>query len=283
MVPFHLAAAAAIREGSLVARVLVSLAATSVCGYGFLRIVLPLFPAQCASLGLIIWAVALLGSLYAAVALRGETDARRLEGGATALCVCVGLTGSLSLTAAGFLGSLLLCVSWPLSLTLWSIVSGNGERNTLRSLTTAHPNGERNEFRSTFPVPRLIAVLSLIGVPGLAAFPGLLLILRGVFQAEQALPGVSFLPLTVLWGALLIAAWAFVRHATSHADGVEAQRDSPNDSRPLASGRRPGRVGAILLLVGLIVWLGLAPGVVVQRAEPTFATAARAAGLRGPL
>jgi formate hydrogenlyase subunit 3/multisubunit Na+/H+ antiporter MnhD subunit len=126
-------------------------------------------------------------------------------------------------------------------------------------------------------------VLSLIGVPGLAAFPGLLLILRGVFQAEQALPGVSFLPLTVLWGALLIAAWAFVRHATSHADGVEAQRDSPNDSRPLASGRRPGRVGAILLLVGLIVWLGLAPGVVVQRAEPTFATAARAAGLRGPL
>ncbi len=283
MVPFHIAAAAAIHEGSLIARVLLSLAATSVCGHGFLRIVLPLFPAQCASLGLILWAVALLGSLYVALVLRGETSAPRLAGGATALCVCIGLAGSLSLTAAGFLGSLLLCVSWPLSLTLWSIASDNVERYSFRSRTAADQPGERNEFRSTLRVPRLIALLSLIGVPGLAAFPGLLLILRGVFQAEQALPGVSFLPLTVLWGTVLITAWAFVRHATSHAEAPETPTVCPDDRRALASHRRPGRVAVIVLLVGLIVWLGLAPGVVVQRAEPTFATAARAAGLRGPL
>jgi NADH-quinone oxidoreductase subunit M len=238
--PLHAAAAAAITRASPAGQVLIGAIALKLGGYGFVRLVLPLFPDLCASLGGILFLVALWGGIVIALWLYAEEDAARLAAGSAILAGCLCLTGLLTITASGLRGGLLLLMGSTPSLALYSLVLGIARRGGSRAGVPAS-SGLRAAW--TF------AVLGLAGIPGLAMFPGLLLIVIGIVESSRVFPGGWLIVLLTVWLALALAAAGLLRRSVL-PDGEAGSRSGRCSARDLA-GLAP--------LILVILWLGLAP------------------------
>lgn len=220
--------------------------------YGLLRFGFGLFPAAARELAPWLALLALIGVIYAGWIAFAQRDAVLLLAySSMAHLGFIGL-GLVSGTVEGVQGAVLQMVNHGLSAgVLFLVVAFVAGR-----LGTTAIDGWRG-LAARMPLLTgltLVGALSYLGLPGLNGFVGEVLILLGVIQrfplfAALATLGIVLAAIYVLW--LIRQAW-----------------HGPAAGLPPLPDLRPHEAVALVPLVVLIVWIGLAPRAFLDRSEP---------------
>jgi NADH-quinone oxidoreductase subunit M len=261
LAPFHSWLAATNDEAPRSVRLLLTAVASIVGCYGFLRLVIPLFPEISIRAAELIGGLALLSTLFAALLMPAQSDWKRLAACWTTATMGLCLAGVFSLTAVGVTGGLLQLVNHGLSMGLLLLLIGALER---RYHSTAIDEFGGLAGRSPLLAGLFVfAVASLIGVPGLNVFAGQLLLLLGLFGTAPMLAVAGML-------ALLLGTWAFVGSTAKMVFG-KRRLPRPDASQPPCSADLDSReLAGLLPLVLVIAWIGLAPQFFIDRIEPSL-------------
>jgi NADH-quinone oxidoreductase subunit M len=186
--PFHGWMPDAYRTMPLPALAFFSGVVSKVAAYGFLRLVLPLFPAATHDFQTVILIFALVSILYGSVLAFTETQARLILGYSSVAQLGFITLGIFALDGAaqGAQGALLQAVNHGLVVApLFFVVALLSER--------AGGSGDIRDYGGmAFRAPVLaalflVATLATLAMPGSANFAGEFLILLGVFQSKLAL------------------------------------------------------------------------------------------------
>jgi NADH-quinone oxidoreductase subunit M len=222
--------------------------------YGFLRVVLPLFPNATVEFQEVVLAIALASILYGSVMAFTQTNVRLVAGYSSIAQLGFITAGIFALRADGADGAVLQMVNHGLVVApLFIIVALLAERSGTEDLR------EMGGMATRAPVLAalfLIVTLATLAMPGSANFVGEFYILNGLFQAKIAFA------LVAIAGVALSAYYALRLY----------QRTMHN--------RRPGRIersreiglrdGLVLVpLVACIVALALYPQLVLKRTNPS--------------
>jgi NADH-quinone oxidoreductase subunit M len=224
---------------------------SKVGAYGFLRVVLPIYPDATVDFQEVILVIAVASILYGSVMAFTQTSARLIAGYSSVAQLGFITLGIFSLRPDGADGAVLQMVNHglvvaPLLLILAVLVerSGTDDITKLGGVATRAP---------VLAAMFLIVTMALLAIPGSSNFVGEFYILNGAFQAKVAFAIVASL-------GVAIAAYYALRlyQRTMHnrlPSGVESREISLRD-------------GAILVpLVACIVALALYPQLVLHRAE----------------
>ncbi len=192
--PFHGWMPDAYRTMPLPALAFFSGVVSKVAAYGFLRLVLPLFPAATESFHEILLILAVVSILYGSVQAFTQTNARLILGYSSVAQLGFITLGIFALDAAGqgAQGALLQAVNHGLVVApLFFVIALLAER--------AEGSEDIRDyggiaFRAPFlAVLFLVAALATLAMPGSANFAGEFLILLGVFNSVQAIAIVASL------------------------------------------------------------------------------------------
>ncbi len=235
---------------------------SKVGAYGFLRIVLPLFPQAAAHFQLLMLLIGLMSILYGSAVAFTQTDARLIAGYSSVAQLGFITIGIFSLNPQGAQGALLQMVNHGLVVApLLFIVA-----------LLAHRAGGSEDIREmggiAFRAPVLasiflIVALATLAIPGSSNFAGEFLILLGVFKAKLAIAIIAFSGVVM---ASVYALRLFIR-AMHNRVGAAVE------SRELTL-----RDGAVLVpLVAVILFLALDPQIALHRSEGSVDSAVTAA------
>jgi NADH-quinone oxidoreductase subunit M len=220
--------------------------------YGLLRFAVPLFPE--ASVRFAPWGLALgvVGILWGAWLALGQRDLKRLVAYTSVSHMGFVLLGVYALDGVAWRGVLLQLIAHGLSTGGLFVVAGLVQARTgTRQLA---------DLGGLWPaLPRLgglsmVLVMASLGLPGLANFVAEFLVLLGTFRV-QPLPAI--LAALGLVAATVYALWLMQR--TFHGEPRDGQRLFDLDARETAT-----LAGCVVVLV----WLGLAPGPLLDLAGP---------------
>lgn len=226
--------------------------------YGFLRFCLPLFPDATRYFAPIIMVLAVIGIIYGALLALDQRDGKRLVACSSIAHLGFIILGIFSLTRQGVQGATLQAVNHGITIAaLFAIIAVIG----LRWGTT---DVERLGGIAT-PAPIIAAVflvitLSALGLPGLNGFAGEFLILLGTFRANAADAVVGTI------GVVLAAAYMLrLFQGITHGPETDATRAGPAASPAGTvagwwSEMTVAQYAAVLPLLALMVWIGVAPG-----------------------
>ena len=239
------------RVAPLPALALFSGVLSKVGAYGFLRVVVPIFPAASSHFQELVMVIAVASILYGSVMAFTQTSARLILGYSSMAQLGFITLGIFSLRADGADGAVLNMVNHgivvaPLMLIAVLLVERTGTDDIRRmgGLATRAP-----VLAALF----LIATLALLAMPGSANFIGEFYILNGVFQEKIAYAFVAAI------GIALSAYYALrlYQHAMHNRkpDGLESREVGPLRGTVLA--------GLIACIVGLALW----PGLILHRAD----------------
>jgi NADH-quinone oxidoreductase subunit M len=242
---------------------------SKVGAYGFLAIVLPLYPQASVHFQTLMLLLALASILYGSAVAFTQTDARLIAGFSSVAQLGFITLGIFSLHAQGAQGALLGMLNHGLVVApLFFIIS-----------LLARRAGGSEDIRKmggiAFRAPLLaslflIVALATLAMPGSANFAGEFLILLGVFEAKLTIAIIAFAGVVM---ASVYALRLFIR--TMH------NRVAPDvDSRELTLADR----AVLAPLVAAIVALAFYPQVALQRSEGSVQTslASARAALREP-
>ncbi|HVS28878.1 MAG TPA: NADH-quinone oxidoreductase subunit M, partial [Solirubrobacteraceae bacterium] len=238
---------------------------SKVAAYGFLRVVLPLFPGASAHFQTLLLLIALASILYGSAMAFTQTNLRLIVGFSSIAQLGFITLGIFSLRPEGAQGAILQMVNHglvtaPLFFIIAVLAARAGGSEDLRDMGGAALRAP--VLAGLF----LIVALATLAMPGSSNFVGEFLILLGVFQSKLVIAAVAFT------GVALAAVYmlrAFIRTVHNRV-GERVQ------SREL--GLADGLVIAPLVLA--ILALGLYPQVALKRSESTVVgsiAAARAA------
>jgi NADH-quinone oxidoreductase subunit M len=241
----------AYRVAPLPALALFSGVLSKVGAYGFLRIVLPIFPAATTHFQEIILVIAVASILYGSVMAFTQTSARLILGYSSVAQLGFITLGIFSLRLDGADGAVLNMVNHgivvaPLMLIAVILVerAGTDDIRRMGGLATRAP-----VLAALF----LIATMALLAMPGSANFVGEFYILNGVFQEKIVYAFVAAI------GIALAAYYALrLYQAAMHnrkPDGIE--------SREIGLIRGTVLTGLVACIVGLALW----PGLILHRAD----------------
>jgi len=296
VIPFHTWMPEANVEAPAAVSLLMTGVVLKVGGYGFVRMVLPLFPEMLAGSAGFLLAVAIGGVVFAGLLTLGQDDVKKVVTYAGLVQAGLCAAAILTLNTAGATGGLLQFVSHGLAAGALLFLVGILDRNYRTSDIEAFGGLLRKYPRLAFCLA--FAALSLVGMPGLAGFPGEWLSLVGLFQRSAG--GV----LGALFGSLLVA-WAFVwllqrmllgrlreplsetllpneggngPSAIANAESAQRAGVEPPSAPSIAAGRPAGLprdlLGRELLamapLGAMILCIGLCPQFFVARMEPAM-------------
>jgi len=234
---------------------------SKVGAYGFLAIVLPLFPQGAAHFQTLMLILALASILYGSAVAFTQTDARLVAGYSSVAQLGFITLGIFALNPQGAQGALLQMVNHGLVVApIFFIV-----------LLLAQRSGGSEDIREmggiAFRAPLLATVflvvaLATLAMPGSANFVGEFLILLGVFKAKLAIAAIAFAGVVM---ASVYALRLFIR--AMH-----------NRVGPKVASRELTRMDAVVLvpLLAVIVFLALYPQGALKRTESS-ATASVAA------
>lgn len=254
--PFHVTSAVALREADPAGQALLGGVTLKVGAWALLRIALPLFFQTIETMNilspilfllLVLWGV--LSALYCAVSMLGgridETQAAAIGLAGTSrdvqpfpaegamVIVLLSISGILSGNESSVIGAALLLVAHMLCWMLYILHRGNAGAGVPAAAGPLEEGGW-----GTF------VLLALAGIPGLALFPGLLLVFVGISaSAETILSGLAILLL--YWLVIATSGWAWFQQSRESAGMTRPQ--------PLSV-----RIAAVLLM-GAIVLIGVAP------------------------
>jgi NADH-quinone oxidoreductase subunit M len=226
--------------------------------YGFLRIVLPLYPQASAHFQTLMLLIALASIIYGSVVAFSQNDARLVVGYSSVAQLGFITLGIFSLNPQGAQGALLQMVNHglvvaPLLFIVGLLAKRAGGSEDLREMGGI-------AFRApVLATIFLIVSLATLAMPGSSNFVGEFLILLGVFKAKLAIAIVAFS------GVVLASVYAlrlFIR-AMHNRVGPKV------DSRDITV--RDGIVLAPLLAV--ILFMALYPQLALHRSEGSVKTA----------
>jgi NADH-quinone oxidoreductase subunit M len=191
--PFHGWMPDAYRTMPLPALAVFSGVVSKVAAYGFLKLVMPLFPAAVADFRLILLIFGLASILYGSVQAFTQTNARLILGYSSMAqlgFIVVGLFAA-DAAGAGAQGALLQAVNHGLVVApLFFVVALLAERAGTDDIAGMGGMAVR---APAFAALFLIAALATLAIPGSANFAGEFLILLGAFEAEMAVAFVASL------------------------------------------------------------------------------------------
>jgi NADH-quinone oxidoreductase subunit M len=192
--PFHGWMPDAYRAMPLPALAVFSGVVSKVAAYGFLRVVMPLFPAAADDFQTVLLILALLSILYGSALAFTETQARLILGYSSMAqlgFITLGIFAADS-AAAGAQGALLQAINHGLVVAPMMLVVG------LLAERAAGSEDIRDMGGIAFRAPVLaalflIATLATLAMPGSANFIGEFLILLGVFNSKMAVAFIASL------------------------------------------------------------------------------------------
>ena len=221
--------------------------------YGFLRVVLPLFPQATAQFQTVILLVALASILYGSVMAFTQTNVRLIAGYSSVAQLGFITAGIFALRADGSDGAILQMVNHGLVVApLFIIVAILVERTGTEDLRSMGGMAMRAPVLAAL---FLIVALATLAMPGSANFIGEFYILNGLFQSKIVFAIIA------ISGVAMSAYYALrLYQGTMHnrkPDGVASREISLRDGVILAP------------LVLCILALALYPQLILHRADPS--------------
>ncbi|MEK6276489.1 MAG: NADH-quinone oxidoreductase subunit M [Actinomycetota bacterium] len=241
----------AYRAAPLPALAVFSAVLSKVGAYGFLRVVLPLFPDATIEFQEIVLVIALASILYGSVMAFTQTNVRLIAGYSSVAQLGFITAGIFALRPDGADGALLQMVNHGLVVApVFLIIAVLAERAGTEDLR------EMGGIALRAPVLAamfLIVTLATLAMPGSANFIGEFYILNGLFQAKIVFAFVA-------GAGMVLAAYYALR---LYQRTMHNRKPEPIDSRDLG-----WRDAAVLVpLVGCIVALAFYPQLVLKRTD----------------
>jgi NADH-quinone oxidoreductase subunit M len=265
LVPFHGWLADGYKSMPIPAVAVFSGVVSKVAAYGFLRIVLPLFPYASAHFQMLMLLIALVSIIWGTLAAFTTPDARMVVAYSSVAQLSFITLGIFSLRPTGGQGALLQMLNHGLvTAPLFFIVAAAAARSGGSELL-ADMGGIA--FRApVLAALALIVTLATLAMPGSSNFVGEFMILLGVFQAKSAISVIAFAGVV---GAAVYALRLFIR-AFHNRTGPKVA------SRELAL----ADVAAIAPIVLIILVLAFYPQFGLKRSEPSVRAAVAPAAVQ---
>jgi NADH-quinone oxidoreductase subunit M len=235
---------------------------SKVGAYGFLAIVLPLFPQAAAHFQTLMLLIALASILYGSVVAFTQTDARLIAGYSSVAQLGFITLGIFSLNPQGAQGALLQMVNHGLVVAPLFFIVG------LLAQRAGGSEDVRDMGGIAFRAPVLaslflIVALATLAMPGSSNFVGEFLILLGVFKAKLTIAVIAFS------GVVMASAYAlrlFIRAMHNRVGEKVHPRDITVPD------------GAVLVpLLAVIVFMSLYPQLALRRSEESVKAAVASA------
>ena len=226
--------------------------------YGFMRIVLPLFP------GIVLHSVvrnvvlglAVVSIIYAALVALVQEDFKRLVAYSSVSHMGFVMLGIFALTTESLQGAMMVQLAHGLSsAALFLMIGMIYDRRHSRMLADY---GGIARVMPLFSAFLMIAVLSSISVPGTFGFVGEFLVLIGSFGRYPVLTVVATLGVIL---AAVYMLWSLQRLIFNRLDNPKNRGLADVNWR---------EAGMLLPLCALIIWIGIYPDPILRRMEPSL-------------
>jgi NADH-quinone oxidoreductase subunit M len=235
---------------------------SKVGAYGFLAIVLPLFPQAAAHFQLLMLLIALLSILYGSAMAFTQTDARLIAGFSSVAQLGFITLGIFALNPQGAQGALLQMVNHglvvaPIFFIIALLAARAGGSQDIREMGGI-------AFRAPLLATIfLVVALATLAMPGSANFVGEFLILLGVFKAKLAIAVIAFA------GVVMASVYALRLFIGAMHNRVGADVKT-RDIKPLDA-------AVLVPLLAVIVFLALYPQGALKRSESSTTSSVAAA------
>jgi NADH-quinone oxidoreductase subunit M len=241
----------AYRAAPLPVVLLLSGVLSKVGAYGFLRVVLPVYPEATVTFQELVMVIAVVSILYGSVMAFTQTNVRLVAGYSSVAQLGFITLGVFSLRPDGADGAVLQMVNHGLVVAgIFVVIAILYERTRTEDLTAMGGQAMRAPVLAAL---FLVVTMATLAIPGSANFVGEFYILNGAFQAKIGFAFVAAI------GIVLAAFYALrLYQRTMHnrlPDGAESREISARDGLVLAP------------LVACIVALALWPGLILERGE----------------
>ncbi len=252
LVPFHTWLPGATREAPTAAGIILTGFLWTTAAYGIIRYAIPIFPELSRMIAPYAMVLAVLVILYGAKLAYAQTDLKKLIAYSSIGHIGFLILGIYSFNQIAMQGVIMTIIAHAVSATAMLILAGSvGERLKLGDL--AEMGGLWDQ------APRMggtgmVFILATLGLPGLGNFVGEFLILLGAYQAN--------ITLTILASLGLIVSAVY---ALRIAQNVFFGKTKANLTFPDLGFRE---TSVAIILVVLLLWLGLYPLPVLNRAKP---------------
>lgn len=208
MFPFHIWLPEAHVEAPTVGSVILAAILLKLGVYGFIRFSLNAFPYACYVFQPYVYALAAIGTLYAAIVAMRQTDIKRVIAYSSIAHMNLIVLGIFSLKSAGILGAIAQSISHGfVSAGLFILVGVLYDRYHSRSIFYY---GGLTHTMPIFSVIFCIFTMANIALPGTSSFIGEFLILQGVYGYSMIVGCISTLGVILAGGYSL---WLYNRVA----------------------------------------------------------------------
>jgi NADH-quinone oxidoreductase subunit M len=254
LVPFHGWLADGYKSMPIPAVAVFSGVLSKVAAYGFLRIVLPLFPAATAHFQMLMLLIALVSIVWATAVAFTTTESRLVVAYSSVAQLGFITLGIFSLRPQGVQGALLQMVNHglvtaPLFFIVAALAARSGGSEDIRDMGGM-------AFRApVLATLFLIVALATLAMPGSSNFVGEFLILLGVFKSKLVIAVIAF---SGVVGAAVYALRIFITTMHNRVGRAVTSRDI--EWRESA---------AVVPLVAVILVLAFYPQFFLKRSEPT--------------
>lgn len=271
--PFHTWLPLAHVEAPTAGSVLLAGVLLKIGSYGFLRFALPLVPEACFLHFNLIGILSVVGIIYGALLALAQDDIKKLVAYSSVSHMGFCLLGLFALNGVGITGGLLQMINHGLSTgALFAIVGMLYERYHTRDIDSYRGMARKYPVMTFF---LLVVVFSSIGLPGLNGFTGEILSLMGMFRSSPTFAVLSLSGIILgAWYMLYLVQRTFfgkLREPALEDHGDPGAAHGPADHAHTALHDLNAReLFAVVPIVVLIVWIGVAPQFFISRMEPSI-------------
>ncbi len=223
--------------------------------YGFLRLVLPLFPDASIRYAPVLIVLSVIGIVYGALVAWVQPDMKKLVAYSSVSHLGFCVLGIFAMNQTAIEGSILQMISHGISTgALFLLVGVVYERRHTRLLADY---GGIARVMPVFATLFIISMLSSVGLPGLNGFVGEFLILSGTFQTQ---PVAAIIAATGVILAAIYLLWLVQRVFFGPVTNPK------NESIPEIAWNE---IAAVAPLIVLMVWIGVHPNTFLKKMEPS--------------
>lgn len=224
-------------------------------GYGFLRFSLPMFPEASQFFMPLVFGLSVVAIIYTSLVALAQEDMKKLIAYSSVAHMGFVTLGIFTATAQGVGGAIFQMLSHGLiSGALFLCVGVVYDRMYTREISR-YGGIVRNMPR--YAVLFMILTLGAVGLPGTSGFVGEFLVLLGAFRVDMIVAALATTGL-ILGAAYMLMLYRRVVFGPALNADAAAMRDVDR--------REFGLLASIVLLV---IWLGVSPGVVLDRLDPS--------------
>ena len=269
--PFHTWLPLAHVEAPTAGSVLLAGVLLKIGSYGFLRFALPLVPEACFLFFNLIGILSVVGIIYGALLALAQDDIKKLVAYSSVSHMGYCLLGLFALNGVGITGGLLQMINHGLSTgALFAIVGMLYERYHTRDIDAYRGMARKYPVMTFF---LLVVVFSSIGLPGLNGFTGEILSLMGMFRSSPLFAVLSLSGIILgAWYMLYLVQRTFFGKLREPAleDHGGAGHHAHGGAHAALHDLNARELFALVPVVALIVWIGVAPQFFISRMEPSI-------------